>query len=438
MITALSWGKIPLSREGLPMTLKLRGKAWYLKKTVEMNGVSKVREFPLKVYGAADCCRDGSCNVEKPKCVHRKVAVVAGEKLEKEINDLNAAAGVMDKLGIEKRDPKAKKDTPTLRVWWDKVKQFYPDSQMRRRVEHWLTLPFEGARTWGAARLDEIKKSDCLAALACRRKQHRRTRSGKTTGVPVAEPTVQKERGIIQAVMQRAVDDELIDRNPWLGIPKPSGPVGRRDDEGELRLLTEEDEPKLLAELKPREARWVRFVLATGLRLEGAIDLRQELLITRGDKVFAHVSEKSKDHKMVCPVCKRVGKKCREVPLLSEAQAIIKAQLEADGALWTNQPGMPSIQKRLAEASRTAGIIRISPHDLRFTFGHRWIKRGGTVDDLSRILGHSDSRITRKHYAYLLPDDLTDKMAAVMEPSGPTPPTPPRSRKAALKLIASA
>ena len=33
------------------MTLKLRGKAWYLKKTIKVNGVSKVREFPLKVYG---------------------------------------------------------------------------------------------------------------------------------------------------------------------------------------------------------------------------------------------------------------------------------------------------------------------------------------------------------------------------------------------------
>jgi integrase len=57
----------------------------------------------------------------------------------------------------------------------------------------------------------------------------------------------------------------------------------------------------------------------------------------------------------------------------------------------------------------------VSPHDLRHTFGHRWLVKGGSVDDLSFILGHSDSRITRKHYAHLLDTDLAAKMRAVME-----------------------
>ena len=76
---------------------------------------------------------------------------------------------------------------------------------------------------------------------------------------------------------------------------------------------------------------------------------------------------------------------------------------------------MASIQKALAQAARRAGIHRVSPHDLRHTFGHRWLVNGGSVDDLSFVLGHSDSRITRKHYAHLLDSDLANKMKAVME-----------------------
>lgn len=34
---------------------------------------------------------------------------------------------------------------------------------------------------------------------------------------------------------------------------------------------------------------------------------------------------------------------------------------------------------------------------------------------LSFSLGHSDSRITRKHYAHLLNEDLAAKMRAVMD-----------------------
>jgi hypothetical protein len=61
------------------VSLKLRGNAWYLKKTVKVNGVSKVREFPLRIYGGEAA---------------RKKAETAATKLEKQINEANAAAAV--------------------------------------------------------------------------------------------------------------------------------------------------------------------------------------------------------------------------------------------------------------------------------------------------------------------------------------------------------
>jgi integrase len=177
-----------------------------------------------------------------------------------------------------------------------------------------------------------------------------------------------------------------------------------------------EEEAKLCAELIPRHSRWVQFMLETGLRLEGARDLRDDL-VRQVDGIWqAHVSEKSARHHDVCAVCERQGRKCREVPLMKRAQTIVKDQREADGQLWAGIDGMASIQKALAHAPRRAKIHRVSPHDLRHTFGHRWLTRGGSVDDLSFILRNSDSRINRKHYAHLLNEDLAAKMRAVMEP----------------------
>lgn len=427
------------------MTLNLRGNAWYLRKTIKVNGKSKVRDFPLKVRGADPCCQPPKkravgvepCTNDKP-CKFRRKALTAARMLADDVDRKNAAAGVNKEFGIEQQ--RAKKDVPTLRQWWGRVKEFY-DVEHHPRIERWLAFPFQQRRTWGDAPLDEIQKSDCLAALTTRRKQHRRSRGGAVMTATVSEGTVQKERGYIQAILQRAVDDQILDRNPWTGIDKPMDNVGRRHEDGTVRLLTEADEPKLLAELRPREQRWVRFVLATGVRKEGALELRAEHVRLIGTDWFAHVGEKSKDHNYVCPVCKRKGKKCREVPLTTAAKTIIDEQIAADGQLWHGLPRMASITRTLAEATTAADIGLISPHDLRHTFGWRWIQRGGAraLGSLSRMLGHKSEALTRRVYAHCLPNDLADMVREIMEPKQDEPDEPePESRQPGLHLVKSA
>ena len=70
---------------------------------------------------------------------------------------------------------------PTLADYWTQVQQFYPGDRDRRVLTVWLELP-HGSSTWGDTRLDVFTRSDCEAAMTARRKQHRRTRSGKATG----------------------------------------------------------------------------------------------------------------------------------------------------------------------------------------------------------------------------------------------------------------
>lgn len=372
------------------MYIKLRGNAWYLKKTVVVNGVSKVREFPLRLYG-------GEAN--------RKKAEKAAEKMLKQITRASTTAEVMAEFGIEHaKKPEA---APTLAAYWEDVRAHYPGDRDRRAMSGWMNLPHEQS-TWGATRLDVFTRSDCESAMTARRQQRRRTRSGKPTKAHVSEATVRRDVRTLKAVFGRAVVDRLITYSPWAGI-KLGG------DQSRQRLLLADEEAKLYAELIPRHRRWVEFMLETGLRLEGVRDLRDDLVRQVNGVWQAHVSEKSTRHHDVCAVCGRKGRKCREVPLMQRALGLVKEQRKADGQLWAGLAGMASIQKTLAHAARRAAIHRVSPHDLRHTFGHRWLVRGGSVDDLSWILGHSDSRITRKHYAHLLDTDLAAKMRGVMD-----------------------
>jgi hypothetical protein len=269
-----------------------------------------------------------------------KQAEKEAAKLTKTVNSANAAAGVMEAFGIEKRAPKAA-DAPTLAQYWKQVEDFYPGDRDRRVMAVWLDLPRDYTTTWGATRLDAFTRSDCEAAMTLRRKQNRRTRSGKITAAKVSEATVRRDVRTMKAVFARAVVDRVITHSPWAGI-KLGG------DQSRQRLLLPAEETKLYAELIPRHRRWVEFVLNTGLRLEGARDLRDDLVWQVNGVWQAHVSEKSARHHDVCAVCQRQGRKCREVPLMKRTQTIVKDQRKADGQLWAGLDGMASIQKALA------------------------------------------------------------------------------------------
>jgi integrase len=101
------------------------------------------------------------------------------------------------------------------------------------------------------------------------------------------------------------------------------------------------------------------------------------------------------------------------VPLTLAARKVLDEQLAADGKLWTQNP--QRLREVLAEGAERADIHHVSPHDLRHTFGHRWLVAGGDIYTLSKILGHSIVSITEQHYAHLLKEDLAAKMMAVME-----------------------
>ena len=42
---------------------------------------------------------------------------------------------------------------------------------------------------------------------------------------------------------------------------------------------------------------------------------------------------------------------------------------------------------------------RVNPHSFRHTFGKEYVKAGGDIFTLARIMGHSDVNTTAQHYA---------------------------------------
>ena len=80
-----------------------------------------------------------------------------------------------------------------------------------------------------------------------------------------------------------------------------------------------------------------------------------------------------------------------------------------DGKAW----GTSHQQRRLAAACKHGGITpAISFHVLRHTHGSTLAMKGVPLPVIARQLGHSDTRMTERHYAHLAPSYVADTIRA--------------------------
>jgi len=379
------------------MSLRLRGDAWWMRKMVG----GTVHDVALGIYGG-----------EK----NRKQAEKAYKTRGQELLDAHTSRKMLDKLGLTPAAPKAA--VPTLADWWDIYLATYTPAKAANTQAHdrfaraiYCAMPI-GASTFGNMSLDEIKQTDCLKVLQLRRAMKASNPKRKTRAI-VSEGTVQRDRRLLQAIFERAVENDHIAKNPWKGVESKPGATRSH------RLLTLADEAKLLKTFNTpvrdavgrmvrthaRYTRFVLFLIETGLRID-------ELL-----------NEHFKDNGKSVHVKGKFAKE-RDVPLTNKARKILDEQWadqgdpqsprpKGRGPWWQHESRFAQV---LTKGCARAGILHLSAHDMRHTFGHRFLVAGGDIYVLSKILGHSSVAVTERHYAYLRREDVADKMLAVMEP----------------------
>jgi integrase len=285
-----------------------------------------------------------------------------------------------------------KSTIPSFAEWWDIYRKTYTPQKSARNRDAQIVAHF--LPHFGARRLDDITKSDIVRYLNLRRTQMTGNPGHKKRRL-VSDSTVRRERGLLQSIFERAIDEGHDIRNPFRGIK-------RGKDKPRTRVLTLDEETLLLEALHPRFQRFVRFALGTGCRL---------------DEIRGIVPERDID--WLRGTVHVIGKfrKERDVPMQPDARAALEEQLEEESKLWKQNP--QRLREVLAEGSARAKIPSITPHVLRHTFGTRWLQAGGDIYKLSKILGHSSVAVTEAHYAHLLKEDLVAASQQVKIPVAP-------------------
>lgn len=173
------------------------------------------------------------------------------------------------------------------------------------------------------------------------------------------------------------------------------------------RHLTDQQVPKLLANLPPKRAAFVAFIVATGADLSsvetaevGDIDLRAGTILVRGTKT---------NHRL------------RTVPILKPfAKLAERAARGLPFEPWGN------VRRDLEVACRHAKVPRVTPRDLRRTHGSILRQLGVEPHLIGKMLGHADSRMVEKVYGQL-PADALGKLLGMRV--GRTPATQSTPRK---------
>jgi integrase len=290
------------------------------------------------------------------------------------------------------------KAAPTVKTYWEKTYEpTYTQQKRAGRLDRQMmahALPH-----LGAIQIDAVTPSMAEAYLQMRR-QATAANPRRKTVKGISEGTVQRERSFLRAFFERARKDGWLTVNPFAGIK--AIPYDVRE-----RLLTDDEQAELLSRLSPKYQRFVLFLLGTGLRLEecrGIVPARDLDLQLRRVTVTGKFG------------------KTRTVPLPAELIPTIEAQVK-EGWWTANQQRLrdvlttackgvepsPAGTRPQWQRKAQAAIPPLSPHVFRHTFGWRWLKGGGDIYTLSKVLGHATVAVTERHYAHLLAEDIQVK-----------------------------
>ena len=123
------------------------------------------------------------------------------------------------------------------------------------------------------------------------------------------------------------------------------------------------------------------------------------------------------------------GKAIRHIGLNATVRAAIYPLLQAKkGRVFIKPDGTPIAPNYvrnhvLPAICKKAEIKNIGPHGFRHTFSAHFLMKGGSMWDLSKILGHSSIETTERYYAHFSSAHI-QKRAAVVEFGNPSQPDP--------------
>lgn len=289
--------------------------------------------------------------------------------------------------------------------WGDRPRIPFPQAVRAFIVEYLPTLKPSSATRYGVSLkwladkfagsfLDEIGREELSAFESWRR------------ALGASSPTIRRDLACLSSMFTFCEDKVWIDdaKNPVPGFMKRRAKRGLKEAPGRTRYLSVDEEAILLDAATPAVREAISVAIDTGLRATEMFSLTwPQIDFQRG------TIQTTKDTK---------SGKARTVPLpprSAQLSAHKKQTALHSFFMFAHEDGARILRmnKGLAGAARRAGIKDLRWHDLRRTAGCRWLQRDKrSMEEVSKLLGHSSVQVTEKRYAFLEMEAVAGEVAA--------------------------
>jgi integrase len=290
-------------------------------------------------------------------------------------------------------DPTLGRDTVAdyARTWLDRQVQLKPSTRSRYAAIVRLHI----VPRFGALPLSKIERTDLSSWIA------ELDASGR------AGPTVRHIYKIMHIVLQSAMLDGRIARNPAAGVKLP------REKGKEKRFLSHE-QVAALADSADEDRLAILVLAYCGLRFGELAALRVRNVDPLRRRLTIEESATEVDGLMIFGTPKSHQR--RQVPIprsLIEGLARACEGKQPGELVFTAPRGgvifLRNWRKRVFDpAAEAAGLAPLSPHELRHTAASLAVAAGANVKAVQRMLGHASAAMTLDTYSGLFEDDLDD------------------------------
>lgn len=206
-----------------------------------------------------------------------------------------------------------------------------------------------------------------------------------------APGTINRELGVLSSALRWAHNQGYIDY--LILVPRLPTPQPRQ-----RWLSREECRRLLLAAQKYRHIyAFIAVAILTGQRKEAILGLTKDRIYW--EEGFIDFNEEG-------PLSER--RKGRAVVPISNEMKLLLEELESDSVFVVNNNGRRVRDMRTAwkKVTQEANLTDVTPHTLRHSVATQLVRDGVPIIEVSKLLGHRDSRTTERVYTKFSPDYL--------------------------------
>ena len=218
--------------------------------------------------------------------------------------------------------------------------------------------------------------------------------------------TVNKHAGLLNRILNVAVEWEYLEKNPFNKSIIKKFPTGDHVQ----RFLVPEEIRRLLSacskEPHPYLHSFIKLLLLTGARSSELRLCKWSDVNLPKQELFIGLSKNGRSRRIVLS-----DSAIKELYRVKEKSESLGTPTMALNWVFTNpktQLPYTSMQVSFAKARKTARLDNVRIHDLRHTFASLLINNGASIYEEQKLLGHHHISMTER-YAHLFPNTLKDR-----------------------------